>query len=174
MPVPPDVHAELEKLRHLLSTLPSKSHPLGFVYPFEGFLPDEDWTERTGTVQGSVNHSLEVAFGSRAKAGDTPIEFKSHGHDLAAVVDVLAMHITGHNGENPILIKWVSDLQRAAEHAGSTYIDSNTPAPSKRQPKRTEKRVQEDNRVAERTEKKRRKEEDKNTREKAIERTGGN
>ncbi|KAG8785225.1 hypothetical protein FRC12_017837 [Ceratobasidium sp. 428] len=84
------------------------------------------------------------------------------------------MHITGHNGENPILIKWVSDLQRAAEHAGSTYIDSNTPAPSKRQPKRTEKRVQEDNRVAERTEKKRRKEEDKNTREKAIERTGGN
>ncbi|KAG8795014.1 hypothetical protein FRC12_019097 [Ceratobasidium sp. 428] len=148
MPVPSDAHAELEKLRQLLSVLPPKSHPAGSIYPFEGFLPDEEWTERTGTVQGSVNHSLEVAFGSRAKAGNSPIEFKSHRRDLVAVVDVLAMHITGHDGENPILIKWISDLQRAAEHAGSAYIDPGAPGPSKRQSKKTEKRIREDIRVA--------------------------
>lgn len=75
---------------------------------------DDKWVELTGSTQGSVNHSLEVAFGSRANAVGKPIEFKSHGPDLAAVVDVLSTYITGKNGENPILINWIADLKTAA------------------------------------------------------------
>ncbi|KAG9077593.1 hypothetical protein FS749_010512 [Ceratobasidium sp. UAMH 11750] len=173
MPVPPDISKDLERLRELLSALPPKTHPSGSIYPFEGFLPDEEWTNRTGTIQGSVNHSLEVAFGTRAKADGSPIEFTSHGTDLVAVVDVLATHITGHGGENPILIKWVSDLQTAAINAGSSVHHLEAPAP-KRVPKKTEKRIHDEDLTAAKNEKKRKKEEENSAREKATARTEGN
>ncbi|KAG9077841.1 hypothetical protein FRC06_008673, partial [Ceratobasidium sp. 370] len=173
MPVPPDVSDKLEWLRQLLSALPPKTHPSGSTYPFEGFLPDEEWTELTGTVQGSVNHSLEVAFGCRAKADGSPIEFISHGADLLAVVDVLATHITGHDGENPILIKWVSDLQNGAISAGSLG-HQHLEASSKRVPKKTEKQVHDEELVAAKSDKKRKKDEENSVRERAKARTEGN
>ncbi|EUC55183.1 transmembrane protein, putative, partial [Rhizoctonia solani AG-3 Rhs1AP] len=116
----PDPHLskvadQLQQLRTAFSRLPPKHHSAGSTYPFENFVIDDEWLELTGSVQGSVNHTLEVAFGSRHNGG--PIEFKSHGPDLAAVVDVLSAHITGEGGENPILIKWIVDLHRAAVHA---------------------------------------------------------
>ncbi|KAF8596323.1 hypothetical protein BDV93DRAFT_563461 [Ceratobasidium sp. AG-I] len=111
---PPAVATDLRYLRVLLSQLPDASHPTGDVYPFPGFVLDDDWVDITGSVQGSVNHSLEVAFGSRATAAGEPIRFKSHGSDLIAVVGVLSNYITGEDGENPILINWVADLVTAA------------------------------------------------------------
>jgi hypothetical protein len=117
MLLPRSVADELQKLRDLLELLPPKHQSMGFVYPFKDFVADAEWIELSGSVQGSVNHTLEVAFGSRANANNSPIEFKSHGPDLLGVVDVLATSITGLDGENPLLIKWISDLQRAATHA---------------------------------------------------------
>ncbi|KAG8682509.1 hypothetical protein FRC11_014776 [Ceratobasidium sp. 423] len=112
-----DIEHELEQLRRFLLRLPPKDSPPGFTYPFEGFIIYEEYVELTGSIQGSVNHSLEVAFGSRANADGSPIRFKSHGPDLVAVVDVLADTITGTHGENPILLKWIVDLQAAVNHA---------------------------------------------------------
>jgi hypothetical protein len=62
MTLPLDIAWDLEELCGLLSQLPPINQSTGFVYPFEGFLIDEEWHELTGSVQGSVNHSLEVAF----------------------------------------------------------------------------------------------------------------
>ncbi|EUC57553.1 hypothetical protein RSOL_224930, partial [Rhizoctonia solani AG-3 Rhs1AP] len=115
MPLPEDVGRKLEQLRSLISRLPPKAPSTGSFYPFENFILDDDWTELTGSIQGSVNHTLEVAFGCRATADGSPLELKSHGPDLMAVVDVLCKHIDGSDGENPILIQWVSDLTRAVE-----------------------------------------------------------
>lgn len=89
----------------------------GVFYPFEAFVIDEEWLENTGSVQGSVNHSLEVAFGSRADPSNTPIKLKSYGPDLVAVVNILSHLIDGKGGENPILINWISDLKAAAVSA---------------------------------------------------------
>ncbi|KAB5589446.1 hypothetical protein CTheo_7114 [Ceratobasidium theobromae] len=113
MTLPVDTAEELQTLRELLLLLPAKCQSSGFTYPFQNFVLDDEWTELTGSVQGSVNHTLEVAFGSRANGA--PIEFRSHGPDLVAVVDILASSITGSDGENPILIKWIADLTQAAK-----------------------------------------------------------
>ena len=56
-----------------------------------------------------------VVFGSRHNG--QALTFTSHGPDLLAVVDVLSAHITGLDGEDPILILWISDLHKAATHA---------------------------------------------------------
>ncbi|KAG9126653.1 hypothetical protein FRC07_002593 [Ceratobasidium sp. 392] len=96
MPLPAEIATELQILRDLLVCLPVKPHSSGFTYPFETFVVDDEWVERPGTIQGSVNHLLEILFGSRNSGN--PIEFKTHGPGLVAVVDV-------------------SDLQAAARHA---------------------------------------------------------
>ncbi|CAE6442050.1 unnamed protein product [Rhizoctonia solani] len=124
---------ELEQLCCLLLWLPPKDLPPGFKYPFEGFFVDKEYIKITGSIQGSVNHSLEVAFRSRAHS---PICFKSNGADLLAVVDVLTNHITGIHDENTILLKWIKDLQAAANHA----FNNPHPLPEKREQKPTEKR----------------------------------
>ncbi|QRV83798.1 hypothetical protein RhiJN_11814 [Ceratobasidium sp. AG-Ba] len=83
-------------------------------------------------------------IGSRVNG--SPIQFKSHGPDLAAVVDVLSNTITGTNGENPILINWIGDLHRAARHALLPVItidevaSAEAPSDSKRIRKSTSKR----------------------------------
>lgn len=105
----------LEALRVSLLRLPPTDQPSGPSYPFEGFIVDPDYLELTGSVQGSINHTLEVAFGSRADG--KPIRFRHHGPDLVAVVDVLAEGITGSEGENLILLKCVDDLREASKHA---------------------------------------------------------
>ncbi|KDN33392.1 hypothetical protein RSAG8_13519, partial [Rhizoctonia solani AG-8 WAC10335] len=173
MPLPVDVGRSLERLRTLLSLLPPKAPVTGSPYPFEGFIPDEDWVEKTGSLQGSVNHTLEVAFGSRATAGNAPIELKSHGTDLLAVVDVPATSITGHNGENPILIKWVGDLISATE-AVKGDIDVESGSLGKRVRKYTEKREQMEKDNEAKTTAKRKKVEEAAQMEKAKQRTAGN
>ncbi|EUC67579.1 DUF659 family protein, partial [Rhizoctonia solani AG-3 Rhs1AP] len=112
---PPAVVDQLKALRDALASLPPKIQSTGPTYPFENFILDEEWLELTGSTQGSVNHTLEVIFGSRHNG--QPLVFTSHGPDLLAIVDVLSAHITGLDGENPILIQWISDLHRAATHA---------------------------------------------------------
>ena len=107
-----DVSRDLERLRELCLLLPPKSGPPN---PFKPYIPDEGWVENTGSLQGALNHILEVAFGCRATIDNVPIELKSHGPDLLAIVDVLAAAITSHDGENPILINWIGDLIRAIE-----------------------------------------------------------
>ncbi|KAG8680791.1 hypothetical protein FRC11_001993 [Ceratobasidium sp. 423] len=94
MPLPADVSRDLKWLRTALSLLPPKAPTTGSPYPFEGFISDAEWVENTGSLQGSVNHTLEVAFGSRVAGDDAPIKLRSHGPDLLAVVDVLATSIT--------------------------------------------------------------------------------
>jgi hypothetical protein len=66
MPLPPDIAQDLQTLCNLLLLLPLKRQSTGFTYPFEGFVADAEWTLLTRTIQGSINHSLEVAFGSQA------------------------------------------------------------------------------------------------------------
>ncbi|KAG8707640.1 hypothetical protein FRC11_007286 [Ceratobasidium sp. 423] len=111
----PVISDQLKALRDVLERLPPKHQSAGSTYPFENFTLDEEWLELTGSAQGSVNHTLEVTFGSQHHG--QPLVFTSHGPDLVAVVDVLSTHITGLNGENPILIQWIDDLQAAATHA---------------------------------------------------------
>ncbi|KAG8689058.1 hypothetical protein FRC11_004218 [Ceratobasidium sp. 423] len=113
--LPPVVADQLAALRDALARLPPKHQSTGSKYPFASFVLDEEWLELTGSAQGSVNHTLEVIFGSRHDG--QPLKFTSHGPDLLAVVDVLSTHITGLGGENPILIQWISDLHKAATHA---------------------------------------------------------
>ncbi|KAG8728142.1 hypothetical protein FRC11_011735 [Ceratobasidium sp. 423] len=113
--LPPVISDWLKSLRDILERLPPKHQSAGSTYPFENFTLDEEWLELTGSAQGSVNHTLEVTFGSQHHG--QPLVFTSHGPDLVAVVDVLSAHITGLNGENPILIQWIDDLQAAATHA---------------------------------------------------------
>ncbi|KAG8753088.1 hypothetical protein FRC11_007736 [Ceratobasidium sp. 423] len=140
MPLPADVGRDLKRLRTALSLLPPKAPTTGSPYPFEGFVPDAEWIENTGSLQGSVNHTLEVAFWSRAAGNDAPIELRSHGSDLLVVVDVLTTSITGHDGENPILIKWISDLIRAAETVTKGEANKEAGSLGKRVRKYTEKR----------------------------------
>ncbi|KAF8596198.1 hypothetical protein BDV93DRAFT_563556 [Ceratobasidium sp. AG-I] len=113
------VSDRLKQLRQLLSQLP------GFVpisdgsrYPFQNFQVDSEWVETTGSAQGSLNHTLEVVFGSRAArvaAGLTPVAFESCGPDLEAVVDVLSDYIIGDAAENAILLNWVDDLTKSVK-----------------------------------------------------------
>ncbi|KAG8726752.1 hypothetical protein FRC11_014558, partial [Ceratobasidium sp. 423] len=106
---------QLKALRDILECLPPKHQSTSSTCPFENFTLDEEWLKLTRSAQGSVNHTLEVTFGSRHHG--QPLVLTSHGPDLVAVVDVLSTHITGLNGENPILIQWIDDLQAAATHA---------------------------------------------------------
>ncbi|KAG9079157.1 hypothetical protein FRC06_007932, partial [Ceratobasidium sp. 370] len=172
----PDITKELSTLRDLLGRLPAKATPPGFAYPFPAFAVDEEWLEITGTVQGSVNHSLEVAFGSRASGN--PIEFRSHGPDLVAVVDVLSSAITGNDGENVILLKWVTDLQNAARHVLAPVIvvdEAPTEASNeaKRVRKSTPKRALMEQDMQEKEDAKKKKTEAKEHTEKMKRRTQG-
>ncbi|CUA75500.1 hypothetical protein RSOLAG22IIIB_11776 [Rhizoctonia solani] len=122
-----NIEHELKQLRRLLLRLPVKNPPPGFSYGFDAFVVDND---------------LKIAFGSQATSNGSPICFKSHGPDLLAVVDVLTNAIMGTHGENPILLKWIVDLQAAANHAFDNPDSSNPGLPTeKRERKPTKKRV---------------------------------
>ncbi|KAF8601836.1 hypothetical protein BDV93DRAFT_607815 [Ceratobasidium sp. AG-I] len=173
----PSIALDLRHLRSLLLQLPDTCHSSGDTYPFQDFVLDDEWVDLTGSAQGSVNHSLEVAFGSRSNAAGEPIKFKSHGADLAAVVDVLSTYITGEDGENPILINWIADLKVAAidvySLAQTALPDLNEPKASKRVPKLTTKRSTMLREAEEQQEQKRQKVETKAATEKAKSRTEG-
>ncbi|KAF8600686.1 hypothetical protein BDV93DRAFT_608572 [Ceratobasidium sp. AG-I] len=172
MSPPRDVARDLEELRSLLAGLSSIHQSFGIVYPFEAFTIDDEWLELTGSIQGSVNHSLEVAFGNRADPSNTPIKLKSHGPDLVAVVDVLSHSIDGKGGENPILINWISDLKVAAISAYN-LAQVERPAPTKRSLKSTEKREIMELETESRVNSKKQKVEEKERTEKAKARTEG-
>ena len=111
-------------MRGLLAGLSSVHQSSSVFYPFEAFVINEEWLENTGSVQGSVNHSLEVAFGSRAGPSNTPIKLKSYGPDLVAVVNALSNSIDGKGGKNLILINWISDLKAAAITSANPWFST--------------------------------------------------
>ncbi|KAG9118543.1 hypothetical protein FRC07_006894 [Ceratobasidium sp. 392] len=117
--LPAEYTAQLSRLRMLLSGLP-KSIPSseGIYYPFSNFQIDEEWAQETGSLQGAINHALEIAFGSRGSriaSGELPVVFEYRGYDLECVVDVLSTYLTGDRQLDTILLKWVDDLIASAE-----------------------------------------------------------
>lgn len=102
----------LDLLRHLRTLPPSLSdHPN--IYPFTSFVLDPYDAEHYGSIQGALNHRLELVFGSRN--GDRLIEFKGRGSSLEAIVYIFYKYIDGESGENELLWKWVRDLTHAAK-----------------------------------------------------------
>src|SRR5436190_2129478 len=91
------VSNQLNKLRDALSNLPKQIPSIdGQYYPFASYHPDDEWVESTGSLQGALNHALEVTFGNRSErvsAGHMPVEFDYQGPDLLALVDVFTSHI---------------------------------------------------------------------------------
>ncbi|CCO37556.1 hypothetical protein BN14_11712 [Rhizoctonia solani AG-1 IB] len=142
MALPANVSCNLERLCELCSLLPSKSPDNSLLYPFNLYIPDEEWIENTRSLQGALNHILEVAFSLWATVDNAPIKLKSHSPDLLAVVDVLAAAITGYDRENPILIYWVDTLIRAVEAVHKGEIKTEAGLLGKQQWKYTEKRQQ--------------------------------
>lgn len=104
-----------EYLRTLLHHLPI-SIPLGSTYPFCNFVLDLALIEDTGSAAGALNVTLERVFGSRHPS-QPPLTFRKRGPHLEGVVDALQQYISGTDGENPLLIKWVHDLVRAGRTA---------------------------------------------------------
>lgn len=93
------VSDRLKQLRRLLCQLPdSITHSDGSYYPFKDFQVGSEWAEATGSTQGSISHTLELVFGSRAGRvanGHAPVIFNRRGSDLEAIVDVFRNHIGG-------------------------------------------------------------------------------
>lgn len=102
----------LENLLRHLSTLPDhlSDHPT--VYPFNNFSIAPHEIEHYGTPQGALNHRLELVFGSRYDS--RAIQFRGRGPSLVAIINVFKSCITGEEGENILLWKWVEDLTHGA------------------------------------------------------------
>ncbi|KDQ16586.1 hypothetical protein BOTBODRAFT_107033 [Botryobasidium botryosum FD-172 SS1] len=109
-------HKDLDYLRLLLQNLLGSVVPPGSDHyrfnTLQGL--DADWVEMTGTNAGALNHLLEVTFGRRDQGF---IIFKERGPGLEGVVDTLRKYITGVDGENGLLLKWIDDLIGAAKEA---------------------------------------------------------
>ncbi|KAG8974060.1 hypothetical protein FRB94_004931 [Tulasnella sp. JGI-2019a] len=109
---------ELQTLLHTLQHLPASIPEDTGYYNFDqchGTDPGwADWRERTGSNQGALNHKLEIAF-STCENG--PVKFEERGRGLEAVVEVLRNWLTGTDGQNLILKKWVDDLTEAGRGA---------------------------------------------------------
>lgn len=125
--------ARLDYLLLLLQNLPPRHIPLGNQhYQFSRYSVNDDDVELTGSTQGALNRALELAFGNRVQG---PVQFAERGPGLEAVVEVLQKYITGDDGENILLWKWVEDLSLASCAA---YKAAGKQLPSlKRQSKRT-------------------------------------
>ncbi|KAG9120983.1 hypothetical protein FRC07_003254, partial [Ceratobasidium sp. 392] len=104
----------LDLLRYLRDLPPSLSSHSG-SYPFANFVLDPDDVEHYSSRQGALNHQLELIFGSRS--GGRSIVFRGRGPSLEAVVYIFYKYITGEDGENKLLWKWVGDLTEAAKEA---------------------------------------------------------
>lgn len=116
---------DLNYLHHLLHNLPSSIPLDDNHYHFDSFeCVDPEWVELTGTDAGALNHLLEVTFGRRDQGF---IKFKEHGPGLEGVVHALRKYITGTEGENGLLLKWIDDLISAAKEA---YQQAGMDAPS--------------------------------------------
>ncbi|KAG9092594.1 hypothetical protein FRC07_011620, partial [Ceratobasidium sp. 392] len=103
----------LLELLELLQKLPHHLSDHSNIYPFPDFILEPSDVEFYGSLQGALNHHLEIIFGSRHDG--QPIWFKGRGASLEAVLDVLHRHITGDDGENVLLWTWVEDLTQAAK-----------------------------------------------------------
>jgi hypothetical protein len=115
MAPPPYSHTyddELEQLERLLCHLPPIIPSSANRYQFKNFGLDPEDFELAGTMQGALNAALERAFGRRDLG---PIILTERGPSLEAVVPVLRDFITGEDGENILLIKWIRDLVAGAK-----------------------------------------------------------
>lgn len=104
---------ELKTLLHCFKHLP-ESIPLNTGYYGFNQWHDltADWLDKAGTRQGALNGMLKPVFGSRR---DGSVKFEERGEGLEGVVEVLQRELTGTNGENILLTKWVDDLTTAAK-----------------------------------------------------------
>ncbi|KAJ7192260.1 hypothetical protein GGX14DRAFT_578278 [Mycena pura] len=89
-------------------SLPASELDIGQLEPSAAEVDDY------GSTICALNRRLEISFGSRAMG---PLELKFRGEYLIAVVTILRRVITGTEGENIIMIKWVDDLTNAAKAA---------------------------------------------------------
>ncbi|KAJ7049280.1 ribonuclease H-like domain-containing protein, partial [Mycena amicta] len=103
---------ELGKLLRTLKALP-QTLPVNATYDFI-IEPTAEELDDFGSPHGVVNRALERAFGPR---NNGLVQFTSRGPLLEAVVQLLRRYITGKEGQNVILMKWVDDLTEAAEAA---------------------------------------------------------
>ncbi|KAJ7138345.1 hypothetical protein C8R44DRAFT_728486 [Mycena epipterygia] len=110
-------HEELKHLVRLLKNLPD-TIPLGDAHNFLDYTPNPVKVARAGCTNSVVSHSLEISFGAHKApgptGGDITIIFKSRGPALEEVATVLRNHITGNEGPNVLLVRWVDDLTKAA------------------------------------------------------------
>lgn len=111
----------LELLR-LLRNLPTSLSDHPSIYPFASFTLDPHDTQHYGSIQGALNHRLELIFGSRSDGRF--IKFRGRGPSLEAIVYIFYKYIDGEGGENQLLWKWVQDLTDAAKEAANnvSYI----------------------------------------------------
>jgi hypothetical protein len=107
---PTDFVSKLDELARYLKALPA-SIPIGNAHNFIGYKHDAADMADMLCPHSVLNRALEISFGDRTRG---PVAFKSQGLGLDAVVGVLRMNITGTDGQNGILIKWVDDLHNAA------------------------------------------------------------
>ncbi len=103
---------ELKELDRCLKALPA-SIPVNNFYSFHEYAPTEAEIEDYGAPQSVINKHLEPIFGG-CKHG--LIKFRGQEPSLEAVVPILQKYITGKEGENIILIKWVDNLTEAAKN----------------------------------------------------------
>ncbi|TFY78892.1 hypothetical protein EWM64_g5117, partial [Hericium alpestre] len=110
----PSLQENLSLLKYLLSNLPLSVVPNGAkIYCFHQFPGlDAELVEDNGSEMGALNHELEVILGRDRDTG--LIVFREQGPSLTAVVDVIERYMTGSDGENILLIKWINDLLAAA------------------------------------------------------------
>ncbi|KIO25436.1 hypothetical protein M407DRAFT_25235 [Tulasnella calospora MUT 4182] len=128
--VPPLQRLLFELYWHLPESLPLNDS--FYSFPTWGDL-DPELVSDTGSSQGALNVELERTFGSRSKG---TIKFGARGPSLEGVVTVLRHWITGLDGENILLTKWVDDLTDAAKELCDKH---GVEVP--RQSKATEKRA---------------------------------
>jgi hypothetical protein len=103
---------ELNKLLRYLKALP-QTLPVDNQYDFI-IEPTPEELEEFAGAHGVINRALECVFPGRSKG---PVSFKCRGPNLETVVPLLRRHITGMQGQNMLLTKWVDDLTAAAEAA---------------------------------------------------------
>jgi hypothetical protein len=114
-------NSKLKRLDLYLRGLPSSLAIAESIsrYNFTEFALDPDWVEAIGSVEGAVNHELEVRLGTRANG---PIEFVERGPQVEALVGVLD-HYSTRFPHDTLLAKWIDDALAGATH---TYSKANT------------------------------------------------
>ncbi|KAG9094211.1 hypothetical protein FRC07_011341 [Ceratobasidium sp. 392] len=131
------VDARLLNLLQHLQNLPASLSDHLTIYPFPNLTFEPHEIDHYGSVQGALNHRLELEFGSRSSG--RLIEFRGRGSSLEAIVDTFYKFIDGANGENQLLWKWVHNLTQAAIRAKIDTPSAQPMVPKSRTPRRGKK-----------------------------------